>query len=358
MMRSIDKWLPGYLRSLMSRPPVEGQTHVLFCLSDHHEPFRGGADRASALAIVQRWRDEFSRLAEHHNDVDGHHPKVTLFYPEEEYDREVMSVLGELVQAGYAEVEVQLHHRHDTEAGFRSKLTGFRDRLHNDHGLLGTDKQGVPRYGFVHGNWALCNSRPDGDWCGVNEELKILSDTGCYADFTFPSAPSPTQPRQVNALYRAKDRPGQPRGHDYGSILGTDNPNRDGLMLITGPLCPFWGRRKWGILPRLENGELSGANPPTGLRLDAWVRQHIHVRGNPNWIVVKVHTHGCMTENANVLLGERMDWAFRMIVTSETWTPHFVSARELYNIIRAAEDGHTGNPNAYRNYEIKPPQVT
>jgi hypothetical protein len=55
-------------------------------------------------------------------------------------------------------------------------------------------------YGFVHGNWALCNSRPDGDWCGVNEELTVLAQTGCYADFTFPSAPSPTQPRMVNAV--------------------------------------------------------------------------------------------------------------------------------------------------------------
>lgn len=357
MMRAMDKWFPGYLSSVFRRPRADGPFHVLYCLADHHEPFRGGADKASALAIVRRWRDEFPRLVARHQDADGRYPVVTLFYPEEEYDPEVMAELAGLARDGYAEIEVQLHHRHDTAAGFRSKLTGFRDRLHGAHGLLGTDKQGAPRYGFVHGNWALCNSRADGDWCGVNEELAVLSETGCYADFTFPSAPSPTQPRMVNTLYRAVDAPGRPRGHDRGRVVRVDSSSRDGLMLVTGPLAPFWGRRKWGVFPRLENGEISGANPPTGARLDAWVRQHIHVRGNPNWIVVKVHTHGCVAENANLLLSERMEWAIRMVSTSESWTPHFVSARELYNIIRAAEDGHRGDPSRYRDYEISPPGV-
>jgi hypothetical protein len=33
---------------------------------------------------------------------------------------------------------------------------------------------------------------------------------------------------------------------------------------------------------------------------------------------------------------------------------HYVTAREFYNIIKAAEAGHTGNPHAYRNYVIPP----
>jgi hypothetical protein len=33
---------------------------------------------------------------------------------------------------------------------------------------------------------------------------------------------------------------------------------------------------------------------------------------------------------------------------------HYVSAREAYNIAKAAEDGKVGNPNAYRDYIIKP----
>jgi hypothetical protein len=118
----------------------------------------------------------------------------------------------------------------------REKLVRFRDLLHREHGMLGCRKSEVgsrrsegergdcrpptsdlrsPVYAFIHGNWSLCNSRPDGDWCGVNEELGILAETGCYADLTFPSAPSPTQPRTVNSIYRASDRP-EGRGHDSG----------------------------------------------------------------------------------------------------------------------------------------------
>src|SRR5262249_39602993 len=34
---------------------------------------------------------------------------------------------------------------------------------------------------------------------------------------------------------------------------------------------------------------------------------------------------------------------------------HFVTAREAYNIVKAAEAGLSGNPNDYRDYEILPP---
>jgi hypothetical protein len=36
---------------------------------------------------------------------------------------------------------------------------------------------------------------------------------------------------------------------------------------------------------------------------------------------------------------------------------HYVTAREAYNIVKAAEDGKGGNPEAYRNYRIPPPLV-
>lgn len=355
MIRAIDKWLPGYLGSLFRGLHPSRPFHLLFCLADHHEPFRGGADKDSALAIVRRWEREWPALAGRFTDADGRHPSVSLFYPEEEYDRDVVDVLAGLTQSRLAEVEVQMHHRHDTPQGVREKLLRFCDRLRTNHGCLGHDEAGRLRFGFVHGNWALCNSRPDGDWCGVNEELGLLKDLGCYADFTFPSAPSPTQPGMVNRIYRAKDRPGQPRGHDEGRDVAVGSQTRDGLMLITGPLCPLWSRRKWGILPRVENGEISGANPPGTDRLRAWVSCGIHVKLADDWMVVKVHTHGCVEANADVVLGAPMAQLFAELVSSPEWKVHFVSARELYNIVRAAEDGHQGNPGDFRDYEIALP---
>ena len=80
------------------------------------------------------------------------------------------------------------------------------------HGLLSRDRYtGEVGYGFIHGNWALDNSRPDGRMCGVDNELDVLRETGCYADFTLPSAPSPTQTRKINSNSRPLVFPGSGR---------------------------------------------------------------------------------------------------------------------------------------------------
>jgi len=34
---------------------------------------------------------------------------------------------------------------------------------------------------------------------------------------------------------------------------------------------------------------------------------------------------------------------------------HYVTAREMYNIAKAAEAGMTGNPHQYRDFELAPP---
>jgi hypothetical protein len=422
MYKSIDQWLGGYLSSVLRRPRVPpGPRHLLFCVADHFEPFRGGVPAAEARRLVEAWARDYPGAVAGFRDAEGHPPRHTFFYPQDEYDAPCLDTLAGLCRRGFGEVEIHLHHRHDTAEGLREKLGVFRDTLHARHGLLGVDGGGRVRYGFVHGNWALCNSRPDGDWCGVNEELGVLAETGCYADFTFPSAPSPTQPRMVNALYYAADRPGRPRGHDRGirvrvgrpataveggrggasptlhpadscrlsggprspsagwRFTGSrpsppspggrgppeeaarrlgDDPSRR-LMLITGPLALNWRRRKWGLVPRLENGELSGANPPAADRLHLWVRQGIHVGGRPEWVFVKVHTHGCVPANRAAVMDTAMRGLHAHLAEQyndgRRWVLHHVTAREMFNVIRAAEDGLSGDPGGCRDHAVGPP---
>jgi hypothetical protein len=216
----------------------------------------------------------------------------------------------------------------------------------------------------------LCNSRPDGDWCGVNEELGILRETGCYADFTFPSAPSPTQSRTVNSIYYATDTPGKPRAHDHGVPVTTPGlspstinhqPSTIPLMLIQGPLALNWRRRKWGLLPRLENAEISGANPPTEERARLWVKQHIHVKRKAEWVFVKLHTHGCVSANSGVLFGEAMrrmhEYLLARYNDGTDWQLHYVTAREMYNTVRAAEAGADPASGIARDYEIAAPEM-
>ena len=359
MFKALDKWLYGYLKSVCRRPRHHGRTHLIFCVADHFEPFRGHASKAEAMAAVRAWRQLYPAAVAGLQDADGCRFRHTFFYPADEYDPDVVDVVADLCREQYGELEIHLHHRHDTEASLAQKLAQFRDVLHQRHHVLGKDREGRVRYGFVHGNWSLGNSRPDGDWCGVNRELGVLSATGCYADFTFPSAPSPTQPRMVNLIYRARDT-GRPRAADRGIAAACGAQHDDGLLLVTGPLALDWRNRKMGILPRLENGDVTGKNPATPARIKIWARQHIHVAGREAWVFVKIHTHGCVPANQAAWLGGAMRAAHEHLAAA--WHDeardralHYVTAREMYNIIRAAEDGCDGPPGAFRNYEVGVP---
>ncbi|MEI8122223.1 MAG: hypothetical protein WCI20_09230 [bacterium] len=382
MFKAADKWLPGYLRSVLWRPhSAPGVRHLIFCVCDHYEPFRGGVDPVTARQTVKDWLSAYPVATDSFRDAEGRPPKHTFFYPQEEYDADILDDLADFCRGGFGEVEIHLHHRHDTPEGFREKLVTFRNWLHERHGLLGEERglsccpvSSPIRYAFIHGNWSLCNSRPDGDWCGVNEELGILKETGCYADYTFPSAPSPTQPRLVNAIYYARDTPGKPRGADGGTrveVRSQKSKSRSQhpevriqnateiplpLMIITGPLALNWRRRKWGIVPRLENAEITGANPPTPDRISLWAKPQIGVVGRPDWVFVKVHTHGCVPENARVMLGTAMRQAHEALQKEfndgTNWQLHYVTAREMHNLVKAAELNLPGPPGLYRDTPI------
>ncbi len=83
-------------------------------------------------------------------------------------------------------------------------------------------------------------------------------------------------------------------------------PAKDGLLMIQGPTMIDWSRRKRGLVPRLENANLDGRTPPSAARLSCWLRAGIHVTGRPDWIFIKLHTHGAPEHNAAMLLGEPM----------------------------------------------------
>ena len=319
---------------------------------------------------LDQWLKDYPVSVKGLLDSDNKPVRHSLFCAAEDYSPDYMNKLQSFCQQGHGEVEIHLHHRNDTQEGFRQKLETFRDQLHKNHKLLGTDKDGNPSYGFIHGNWALCNSRHDGDWCGVNEELSILKETGCYADFTFPSAPDSTQPKLVNTIYRAHDNPNG-HGADTGTPLVSNSlqpnslqpnslqPNNlqpNSLTIITGPLALNWHSRKYGFLPRIENSDISGSRPPTPQRADLWVKQNIHVEGQPNWVFVKVHTHGMVPSNTRTLFSDAMRQTHNHLQQQyndgKHWALHYVTAREMYNIVAAAEEGKTGNPNLYRDHKI------
>jgi hypothetical protein len=348
--RGFDRWLPAYVFPQESAPEVvldREPVDVFLAVCDHYEPEWGNPTRDIALERVRRWCSDYPRMFDEFRDVDGRTPRHSFFFPQDQYRPEYIDPLAELCQAGFGEFDIHLHHADDTPEGLEEKLSVFRDLLYHRHGVLRRDPvTGEIVYGFIHGNWALCNSRRDRQWCGVDHEIPILLKTGCYADFTMPSAPSDTQTRTINSIYYATDVPGRCKSHDTGirARVGASSPENS-LLMVQGPLLFDHSRRKFGVLPRVENGDLLGNHPPSLRRLQLWLQAGVMVQGQPNWRFIKLHTHGCKSGNIDMLLGERMRMFHQELAELHALQPnfrfHYVSAWEMAQLVHQAERGET-----------------
>lgn len=335
------------LRASLVRHPAKGQPplHIFFCVVDHFEPFWKNDDVALALERVRYWRERYPTIAAQHHDRGGRPPRHAFFYPAEDYARspECVEMLAEMVRIGIADVEVHLHHDHDHAASMRAQLSDYTRVLRERHGLLHDGAAG-PVYAFIHGNWVLGNSGHGGSGCGVDDELIVLDETGCYADFTLPSAPHPSQPPVINRIYYASGDRRRARAHFHGVDATLGVRGSQGPLIITGPLAINWKQRRRGLLPAIENGDLTGLNPPTPDRVDAWVRCGIGVRGFPRWIFIKTHTHGAQERNRERLLGEGAGSLSALFSDLRTryddgarYVLHFSSPWEMYRAVRVLE---------------------
>jgi hypothetical protein len=304
------------------------------------------------------WEDKYPEVVRGFRDADGKPPRHSFFFPGEEYAPSYLDRLARLAKAGYGEVELHVHHHNDTAASLRKMITDYL-ALFAGHGHLSRDPDGRLRYAFIHGNWALANSRADGTRCGVDEELPLLWDTGCYADLTFPSAPDESQPHIVNQIYWPTGDIARRRAYEQGERARVGHAYRDRILMIQGPIALATRREKNPVY--VESGDLTGRLPPSAQRARTWVRQNVHVAGRPEWVFVKVHTHGAQEKNAATLLGAGSRALHEALTTTyndgQRWILHYVTAREMYNIAMAAMEGKTGNPGEYRDYTLAPPPV-
>ena len=203
--------------------------------------------------------------------------------------------------------------------------------------------------------WALDNSRDPqtGEACGINNELILLRRLGCYADFTHPSW-GPMHPRLVNRLYYATDDPTKPKSYDTGTVMRVGAAAVGDLLIFEGPSVV----RLRGLRPTYDHGDVTMAERPTPERIDDWIRSGIHVQGRPEWIFVKVFTHGAVAADHEAVLGRWADQLYTYLESQyndgQRFVLHYVTAREAYNIAKAAEAGHTGNPTTYRNFVLPP----
>lgn len=331
-VRSTYLWFPGYLRSSWSSRRERPKT-LWVTIADHYEPFWKRADESTASNRVDMWRRKWPEIAARHRDSRNRPPCYTFFYAEEEYRPHLLDTLARMVQDGIGDVEVHIHHDGEGEKNFVDRMVGFTHTLSTQHGLL-RKINGKTAFAFIHGNWALDNSRPDGRWCGLNNELILLRDLGCYADFTLPSAPSPAQTRMVNTIYWATDDPRRPKSHDTGVPLTPGGPRGGDLLMIPGPLGLDWHDRP--LIPRLETGELASYHRPSRNRAALWLRLAPQIAGH---VFLKLFTHGTQESNMRALLDGDLDLLFESLraeCDQQGVQLCFVSAYDMWRAVEAA----------------------
>ncbi len=360
--KQMHLWLFSYFKQRFSQAFSKNKAikekHIIIAICDHFDFGSSGEYKEGEEQILDLWEKKYPPLSDKHKDSNGVNLQHTWFFPFH-YDRKnYVERLVKLCQQGYGEIEMHLHHDHtepfpDTSETLRKKI---RDCIES-YAKFGVFclPSGERKFGFIHGDWALDNSR-GGKYCGVNDEIKILAEEGCYADFTFPSLHE-AQPKKINSIYYVKDDPLKPKSYNDGIDVKVGGQTWGDLMLIQGPL---WIRKKWryGIpfFPAIEAAELQGQSVLDIDRVKSWTEANVHVKGRPEWVFVKLHTHGAMKPNFEHNIGEMADQFFTQLENkynnSEKGYLHYVTSREMYNIIKAAEAGKKGNPGDYRDFSI------
>ena len=336
--RHAELWFLPYVRERIRRRSTKpSPKRVWVAITDHYEPLGMGASPETALGRVARWRDRWPRIAtEAPRDANGQPPQYSFFYPQEEYRRDLLDGIADMVRLGVGDVEVHLHHDQDTRETFTEKIREYCKRLTQDHGLL-RQKDGRTVFGFIHGNWALDNSRPDGKWCGLNGEIALLRELGCYADFTMPSLPSPTQGRVVNQIYWCTNNPGnQPRSFDQGREASPGGGCQGDVLMITGPVGMRFGSR---LVPRVESGEIAGYDMPTRNRVRQWFEVAPIVGDD---LFIKLYTHGAVERNLDPLLDQGLANLYRWIAEEAQRRGiqyYWATAWQMYSAVDAIVSG-------------------
>ena len=132
------------------------------------------------------------------------------------------------------------------------------------------------------------------------------------------------------------------------------------LPIFTGPLvlAPVLNARRAFVW--IEDANIHVAVPTTSEGVDLWISANIHVPGRPEWVFVKVWGHSVESdaEVSNNLAGGSFETALEWLEShyndGRKYALHYVTAREAYNVARAAAAGKSGDSTQYYNYEVKP----
>jgi hypothetical protein len=357
--KGLNHWfLPHIIDNLLGREcrVDSGPQHIIFCFVDHYEPFNENVPLEKAQYRVKQWVERYPEMANRHKDAEHKPPQHTWFYPPH-LDHCFLKNIVQLCKDGYGEIEMHLHHNHmlpfpDTEETLKSKIIKCIED-YAKHGIFCLP-DGSKRFAFIHGDWSLANARGD-SFCGVNDEIRILKECGCFADFTFPSL-GEAQPSMINRIYYCKSSPDKPKCYDRGKEVRAGSKPWGDLLMIPGIIGFRWKSRTHQHKPSIEASNIDLTDYPFPARIDYWVKNAIRIKGRPEWLFIKLHTHAAREDAWDSVFGKKADEMYDYLEQKyndgNKYCLHYVTAREMYNIVKACEAGMTGNPNLYRNYVV------
>jgi hypothetical protein len=340
-------------RCLWNWELTTGPRRVWIAIADHYEPLGRDNDEPAARRRLARWRTEWPAIANRCRDAAGRCARYSFFYPAEAYRPHLLEPIADLIHAGLGDFGVHLHHGGESEDEFVDVIARFLAALERVHGLS-QPWNGKPGFGFIHGDWALDNCRPEGHYCGLNNELTLLARLGCYADFTMPAQAPSAQARQVNQIYWAADDPAAPKSYDTGVAVRPGRTPSGDLMIIPGPfgvrLSNWWLREQvhQNLISRcrsaveelfLEYGELASHDPVSPHRVRRWLALAPRIGRD---IFIKLFAHGAKDREADYLLRGGLDELYDTLsqeCARRGWQPFFVSTWEMFQAIEALRRG-------------------
>jgi hypothetical protein len=319
--------------------------HLIFVMVDHYEPGKG--QRGSAKNKV--WCETFRAISDSNRDSYGNRYRHSWFYPFDHRNDTVMIELAQMAYEGFGEIEMHWHI--DPAMGLTNQ--NFGDKLHEavlwyqQFGAMVTaEKSPRSAFAYIAGNWDLDASREAPICHGITNQIEELVEHGCYADFTYSTIGVVSQPAKVNSLYYVEDDPQLPKSHDDGTDVRVGMAVNDKLLIFQGPITLRWN----GALEYSAIETYSRFRPE---RIATWIDADIHVHGRPEWIFVKVHTHG--VQSADTLLEHDLPLMLEQLKSycdSHGINLHYMTAREAFNVVKAAEEGKVGDPEDYRDFKI------
>ncbi len=332
-------WFPTYVQQAFNSTTSSHEIkHLMFVVADHYEP---GFESDIAIKANEAWLDDYRKAVAGKSDSYGNRFVYNWFYPFDQRNDAVLERLQVEVQLGGGELEFHWHKPCLTAQEYSLELSEAVSWFQSVGAFQAHDKSD-PRFAFIAGNWDLDNGRGTG--CGVDDEIGQLVNAGGYMDMTYSTLGSPAQPRNmINQLYYVEDTY-EAKSYEQGTRVrvGGETP-QDPFLMFQGPLSFHWDLS-------FEYGALESYALPSLKRIQRWIESHIHVQGKPEWSFVKLYSHGIQSPDiAQLHLGPMLD-QLKTEVEGRGIKLHYVSAREAYNIVRAAEAGLSGDPEQYRDY--------